>query len=72
MLIRFGLVVSLILAAGQSINFFSLKEDIEIGSESAKEAEQSLSLVPNASLPNRYLSTIGRRVTQNRSMPSLN
>ncbi|HMF01543.1 MAG TPA: M48 family metalloprotease [Terriglobia bacterium] len=72
MLIRFGLVVSLILAAGQSINFFSLKEDIEIGSESAKEAEQSLSLVPNTSLPNRYLSTIGRRVTQNRSIPSLN
>ena len=32
----------LLLAAGQSINFFSLKQDVEIGSESAKEAEQSL------------------------------
>ena len=62
----------LLLAAGQSINFFSLKQDVEIGSESAKEAEQSLSLVPNWSLPHRYISAIGRRVAQNRALPALN
>jgi len=61
----------LLLAAGQSINFFSLKQDVEIGSESAKEAEQSLSLLASSSLPHRYISSIGYRVTQNRSLPAM-
>src|SRR5215510_7381368 len=69
---RIGLGVLLLLAAGQSYNFFSLKQDREIGSESAREAEQSLSLVPNTTLPHRYVNAIGRRLTQNRSLPSLN
>ena len=68
--IVFGLLF--LLAAGQSINFFSLKQDIEIGSESATEAEQSLSLVANATVPHRYVNGIGRRVAQNRTLPALN
>jgi Zn-dependent protease with chaperone function len=60
-----------LLAAGQSINFFSLKQDVEIGSESAKEAEQSLSLLASSSLPHRYVSSVGYRITQNRSLPAL-
>jgi hypothetical protein len=52
-----GLLV--LLAAGQSINFFSTKQDVEIGSESAKEAEQSLALVGSGSLANRYVATSG-------------
>ena len=62
-----GLLV--LLAAGQSINFFSTKQDVEIGSESAKEAEQTLQLVGNGSVANRYVGDVGRRVTQNRSLP---
>jgi beta-barrel assembly-enhancing protease len=67
---RIALGVLLLLAAGQSYNFFSLKEDREIGSESARELEQSLSLVPNTTLAHRYINAIGRRVTQSPSLPS--
>lgn len=67
---RIFLAMLVFLAAGQSINFFSTKQDVEIGSESAKEAEQTLSLVGNGSLANRYVGDVGRRVTQNRSLPS--
>ncbi len=55
----------LLLTNGQSINFFSLKQDVEIGSESAKEAEQSLPLVRDVTL-NGYFRAIGQRLTQNR------
>jgi len=63
--------VLLLVLASQSLNFFSLKQDIEVGSESAKEAERSLSLVANTSLPHRYINDIAYRVTQNRSLPAL-
>src|SRR5262249_15694168 len=63
--------VLLLLAPGQSINFFSLKQDVEIGSESAKEAEQSLSLISIGSMPQRYVTEIGRRVVTNPTLPSL-
>jgi Zn-dependent protease with chaperone function len=65
------LLLGAVLLFAQSINFFSLKQDIEIGSESAKEAEQSLALVANTSLPHRYVSEIGRRVVTNRTLPAL-
>ena len=35
----------LLLQASTGVNFFSLKQDIEIGSEASKEAEQTLPLV---------------------------
>src|SRR5438552_5643363 len=60
----------LLLTSGQSINFFSLKQDVEIGSASAREAEQSLQLIRNVSL-NQYVQMIGRRLVQNRSLPAL-
>ena len=53
----------MLLQASTGFNFFSLKQDIEIGSEASKEAEQTLSLVRDASL-NRYLYSIGQRVTR--------
>jgi Zn-dependent protease with chaperone function len=68
---RIGLLALLLLGAGQSINFFSLKQDIEIGAESAKEAEKSLSLVSNNGVATQYVRTIGRRITQNASLPTL-
>src|SRR5262245_8049703 len=68
--IAFGLLF--LLAAGQSINFFSLQQYIEIGSESATEAEQSLSLLPNTAVPHRFVSGVGRRVAQSRTLPPLN
>jgi Zn-dependent protease with chaperone function len=71
-MIQLALGVLLFLAGGQSINFFSPKQDIQIGSESAKEAEQSLSLVPDTTLPHRYVTAIGRRVAQNRTLSPLN
>src|SRR5437868_3639017 len=59
--------VLLLLTNGRSVNFFSLKHDIEIGSESSKEAEQSLPLVRD----DAYLRAIGERLIQNRSIPAL-
>jgi Zn-dependent protease with chaperone function len=70
-MMKIALGALLLLATSQSINFFSLKQDIEIGAESAKEAEQSVSLVSSGSLPNRYLTSIGSRIAQNHSLPSL-
>src|ERR1700676_2560945 len=60
----------LLLTTSQSINFFSLKQDVEIGSASEKEARQSLPLVQGAYL-NQYVQSIGQRVVQNRSIPAL-
>src|SRR5437879_2372593 len=62
--------VLLLLTNGGSVNFFSLKQDVEIGSESAKQAEQSLSLVRDPSLDN-YFRTVGQRLVQNHSLPDL-
>ena len=59
--------VLLLLTNGRSVNFFSLKQDIEIGSESSKEAEQLLPLVRD----DAYLRGIGERLIQNRSIPAL-
>ena len=59
--------VLLLLTNGRSVNFFSIKQDIEIGSESSKEAEQSLPLVRE----DAYLRGIGERLIQNRSIPAL-
>jgi beta-barrel assembly-enhancing protease len=66
-----GIMLLLLPAGGQSINFFSLKQDVEIGTESAKEAERSLSLISNTTAAHRYISTTGLRVSQNRSIPNL-
>ena len=62
--------VLLLLTTGGSVNFFSLKQDIEIGSESAKQAEQSLSLVQDQNLES-YFRTIGQRLVQDPSLPAL-
>jgi Zn-dependent protease with chaperone function len=61
----------LLLAAAQSINFFSTQQDIEIGSESAREAERSVALAPISSAPHQYVASVGRRVVQNKSLPAL-
>ena len=60
---------ALLLTNGQSINFFSLKQDVEIGSEAAREADK-LPLVRSDSVT-RYVTIIGQRVSQNRSLPAL-
>src|SRR5436309_8008470 len=62
--------VLFLLTNGRSINFFSLKQDVEIGSESAKEAEQSLSLVRDLNIAGYFL-TIGQRLSQNSSLPAV-
>src|SRR5436853_2580506 len=67
---RFLLGALLLLTSSQSINFFSLKQDVEIGSASEKEAHRLLPLVPSPWL-NRYVQSIGQRVVQNRSLPAL-
>src|SRR6185436_7692468 len=61
----------LLLASSQSINFFSPKQDVEIGSASAKDAEATVSLISNTSLPHRYVNTVALRVIRNRSLPIL-
>jgi hypothetical protein len=53
-MMRFLLGALLLLTPSQSVNFFSLKQDIEIGAESAQETGQSLQLVRNVNL-NQYL-----------------
>lgn len=62
--------VLLLLTNGGSVNFFSLKQDIEIGSESAREVEQSLLFVRDATLES-YFRTIGERLVQDHSLPAL-
>ena len=67
---RFLLGALLLLTPSQSVNFFSLKQDIEIGAESAQETEQSLQLVRNVNL-NQYLGALAQRVVQSRRLPPL-
>src|SRR5438876_9371120 len=62
--------VLFLLTNGRSINFFSLKQDVEIGSESAKAAEQSLSLVRDLNIAGYFL-TLGQRLSQNSTLPAL-
>jgi Zn-dependent protease with chaperone function len=60
----------LLLTTGHSVNFFSLKQDVEIGVESSKEAEQSLPLMKNIGV-SQFVDTIGQRILQNRALPPL-
>ena len=53
----------LLLTSGQGLNFFSAKQDAEIGSESAKAAELSLPLIKEANIT-RYFAVIGQRVSR--------
>jgi beta-barrel assembly-enhancing protease len=67
---RFLLGALLLLTPSQSVNFFSLKQDVEIGAESSKETEQSLQLVKNFNL-DQYLGAIAQRIVQSRTLPPL-
>jgi predicted Zn-dependent protease len=69
-MIRFLLAAFLLLSSSQGVNFFSLKQDVEIGAESSKEAEQSLQIIKNPFV-NQYLGAIAQRVVLNRSLPPL-
>ncbi|HEY2379908.1 MAG TPA: M48 family metalloprotease [Terriglobia bacterium] len=69
-MISFLLGALLLLTSGNSVNFFSVKQDVEIGAESSKEAEHSLRLIRNLTL-NQYVGAIAQRITQNRSLPPL-
>jgi Zn-dependent protease with chaperone function len=69
-MVKVLLGVLLLLTNGGSVNFFSLKQDVEIGSESAKEAEQSLSLIRDPNLDS-YFRTVGQRLVQDHSLPAL-
>src|SRR5437899_2076748 len=63
-------VFLLLLTNGRSVNFFSLKQDIEIGSESAKEVEQKLPIIRDSNI-DTYFRSVAQRLTQNRSLPAL-
>jgi Zn-dependent protease with chaperone function len=67
---RLLLGVLLLLTTGRGVNFFSLKQDVEIGEESSREAERSLQLIKSVNV-NQYVSTIGQRILQNRTLPAL-
>lgn len=69
-MISFLLGAMVLLTSGHSVNFFSLKQDIEIGIESSREAERSLQLVKNVNI-SQYVDAIGQKILQNRSLPSL-
>lgn len=58
----------LLLTNSQGVNFFSAKEDIQIGAESVKAAEQSLPLVRDVT---GFFRIIGQRVTRSVSLPKL-
>src|SRR4051812_24460784 len=60
----------LLLTQSRGVNFFSLSQDIEIGSVSSKEADKTLPLIRDAGL-NLYVRTIGERLTRNSALPSL-
>jgi len=61
--------VLLLLTTGGSLNFFSLTQDFEIGSESAQQAGLSLSLVKDVSV-DAYFRTVGQRLVQDQSLPA--
>src|SRR5436190_22160616 len=63
-------VLLLLLTNGRSVNFFSLKQDVEIGSESAKEIEHTLPIVRDANV-DTYFRNVAQRLTQNRSLTAL-
>jgi Zn-dependent protease with chaperone function len=69
------LSVVLFMAAQQSqapgINFFSPEQDIEIGAESAREAEKSLPLVRDSGIVANYVRTIGGRLARHSSATPL-
>src|SRR4029079_9027858 len=65
----FGLLA--LLAAAQSINFFSPKQDAEIGSELVKAADQTVSLVGTTTAPHRHVNSVALRIVQNRTLPAL-
>jgi hypothetical protein len=52
------------------INFFSVKQDSEIGSELSKEAERVLPLIRDGNI-NRYIYSIGQRLRRNLPQPAL-
>ena len=60
----------LLLTTGRRINFFSLKQDVEIGAESSQEAERSLQLIKTLNV-NQYVNALGQRILQNRALPVL-
>ena len=60
----------MLLTTGHGVNFFSLKQDVEIGEESSREAERSLQLIKSVNV-NQYVSAIGQRIVQNRTLPAL-
>src|SRR5947208_91839 len=60
----------MLLTTGRSINFFSLKQDVEIGVESSQEAERSLQLIKALNV-NQYVNAIGQRILQDRALPLL-
>src|SRR5579862_3594719 len=69
-MISFLLGVLMLVTSGKSVNFFSVKQDVEIGAESSKDAEHSLRLIRNPAL-NQYVDAIAQRVIQNHSLPAL-
>src|SRR5262245_27897316 len=69
-MMRVVLGVLLLLTSAQSINFFSVDQDVEIGSDSEKEAKRSLPLIGNTNI-NRHVAAIGQRIVQSRSLPAL-
>ncbi len=60
----------LFLLTSGSVNFFSLQQDVELGSESAKEAEQSLPLIRDLNIDG-YFRGVGQRLSQSRSLAAL-
>jgi hypothetical protein len=52
-----------------SVNFFSIEQDIEIGTESSTEAEETLPIVRSAAL-NRYITSLSDRLVHSSSIPS--
>src|SRR4051812_3412378 len=60
----------LLLTQSPGVNFFSLNQDIEIGSLSSKEAEKTLHLVRDTGL-NLYVRSVAQRLTRNSTLPPL-
>jgi Zn-dependent protease with chaperone function len=57
-------------AVSPGINFFSLQQDIEIGSESSTEAEKTLPVVRRTAV-NSYFRTLGQRLARHSTLPKL-
>ena len=69
--VLYGLLLLNLLQEQPSYNFFSLEQDVEIGAESARQTDKTLSFVRDSNASVQYVREIGMRVARSSPDPAL-